>query len=214
MTTFPGSPRVLKGAIVSLDRLNPIATVVVFQYNPETLTRKLTSKAGQAQGNRWESLRIKGAPDETISMKVEIDAVDQLEKGDPQTVALGIYPQLAALEIILYPTSAHVVKKTVEAEAGTLEISPPESPLTVLAFGLQRIVPVRISSLSITEKNFDTRLNPILADVDLELQVLTYDDFPPSHKAYSLFLAYQVIKEVAANLGAIKSASILNDGGR
>ena len=35
MTSFPGSPRVLKGAIVGIDPFNPVASVIVFQYNPE-----------------------------------------------------------------------------------------------------------------------------------------------------------------------------------
>ena len=41
MSGFPGSPRLIKGAIIGLDPLNPLASVVVFQYNPETMTRRL-----------------------------------------------------------------------------------------------------------------------------------------------------------------------------
>ena len=36
MTTFPNSPRLLKGAIIGLDLFNPISSVAVFQYNPDT----------------------------------------------------------------------------------------------------------------------------------------------------------------------------------
>lgn len=39
MSTFPGSPKTQKGAIVGLDPINPMASVIVFQYNPDTLTR-------------------------------------------------------------------------------------------------------------------------------------------------------------------------------
>jgi hypothetical protein len=52
MTTFPGSPRVLKGALVSVDPLLPIPNVIIFQYNPDTLTRTLkprTAGAGAAR---------------------------------------------------------------------------------------------------------------------------------------------------------------------
>jgi hypothetical protein len=38
MSSFPGSPRLVKGAIVGVDPFNPLASVVVFQYNP-TMTR-------------------------------------------------------------------------------------------------------------------------------------------------------------------------------
>jgi len=45
MTTFPGSPRLLKGAIVGLDPTNPLASVIVFQYNPDTMTRRLEARS-------------------------------------------------------------------------------------------------------------------------------------------------------------------------
>jgi hypothetical protein len=41
MSGFPGSPRLLKGAIVGLDLSNPVSSVAVFQYNPDTMTRRL-----------------------------------------------------------------------------------------------------------------------------------------------------------------------------
>jgi hypothetical protein len=39
MTTFPGSPRLIKGTIDGIDPFNPLASVIVFQYNPDTLGR-------------------------------------------------------------------------------------------------------------------------------------------------------------------------------
>lgn len=39
MTGFSGSPKTQKGAIVGLDPINPLASVIVFQYNPGTRTR-------------------------------------------------------------------------------------------------------------------------------------------------------------------------------
>jgi hypothetical protein len=212
MTTFPRSPRILKGALVSFDRLNPIAKVIVFQYNPESLTRSLSSKESAGEGDRAEVLRIKGAPSETITMKVDIDATDQLEKAESVAVAVGIYPQLSALELILYPTSSHIKSKTLQALAGTLEIAPPEAPLTILATGPNRVVPVRLTSLTITEKAFDTRLNPTLAEVDLTLQVLTYDDFPARHAGYALFLAHQIAKEALAAQATLKNIGSIVGG--
>ncbi len=38
MTAFPGSPRLIKGAIVGLDPKSPLASIIVFQYNPDTMT--------------------------------------------------------------------------------------------------------------------------------------------------------------------------------
>jgi hypothetical protein len=213
LTTSPRSPRVLKGAIVSFDRSNPIAKVIVFQYNPEKVTRKLSGKEGAGEGDRTEVLRIKGAPSETISMQVEIDAVDYLEKADPVSVALGIYPQLSALELILYPKSSHVKSKTALALAGTLEITPPEAPLTILAAGPNRVLPVRLTSLSITETAFDTNLNPIQAEVDLSFDVLTYDDFPVKHAGYALSLVHQIAQEARAAQGTLRSIGSIMGGG-
>jgi hypothetical protein len=212
MTSFPRSPRVTKGALVSVDRQNPIPKLIVFQYNPESMTRDLKAKANTGEGGREEVLRIKGAPSETISMKIEIDATDQLETADRVVVSLGIYPQLSALELLLYPTSSHVKSKTVQALAGTLEIAPPESPLTILATGRNRVLPVRLTSLKIEEKAFDPNLNPIQADVTLSLEVLTYDDFPVQNVGYALSLAYQVSREAMAALGTVRSLGSIASG--
>ncbi|MEA3323827.1 MAG: hypothetical protein U9Q37_01640, partial [Euryarchaeota archaeon] len=101
MTTFPGSPRLIKGAIVGIDIFNPLASVILFQYNPDTLTRTLQAKMSGEGGDRSEALRLKGAPEETITLDIEIDATDQLEKAEGTAVSMGIYPQLAALEMLL-----------------------------------------------------------------------------------------------------------------
>src|SRR5467141_2421857 len=108
MSSFPGSPRLLKGAIVGLDLFNPVSSVAVFQYNPDTVTRSLQAKGSGDGGDRSEAMRLQGAPIETIKMEVEIDATDQLEAADGITTALGIHPQLAALEMLVYPKSALV----------------------------------------------------------------------------------------------------------
>ena len=124
MTTFPGSPRLMKGAIVGMDPFNPLASVVVFQYNPETLTRTLTARAAGAQANRGEALRLAGPPEETIRLEVEIDAADQLETADPIATSMGLYPTLSALEMLLYPKSALVIAETSEYENYDLEDNP------------------------------------------------------------------------------------------
>ena len=54
MTTFPGSPRLLKGAIVGLERANPMASVVVFQFNPDSMAVVLArDRWGQNVGLRF-----------------------------------------------------------------------------------------------------------------------------------------------------------------
>ena len=205
MTTFPGSPRLLKGAIVGADPANPLASVIAFQYNPDTLTRRLEARAtGGGEGSdKSEAYRLAGPPKETISLSVEIDATDQLETADPRAVASGVYPALAALEMLLYPKSRTVIQNAVLAQAGNIEIIPPEAPTAVLVWGAQRVLPVRLTGFSITEEAYDTGLNPIRAKVGLGLRVLSYNDLPLTHPGYGIFLAHQVIKETMATIGSV-----------
>lgn len=207
MTTFPGSPRLLKGAIVGIDPFNPLASVIVFQYNPDSLTRTLQAQTtGSQGGDRSEALRLKGAPVETITVNIEIDATDQLEKSDPLATSLGIYPQLSALEMLIYPKSALVIANTVLLAVGTIEIIPPAAPFTLFIWGPKRVVPVRLTTFTITEEAYDVSLNPIRAKVALGLRVLSYNDFPLTHPGYSLFLAHQVVKEAMATLNTVGNA--------
>ena len=66
MSSFPGSPRLLKGAIIGVDPLNPLASLVVFQYNPESLERSIRPRIAGEGGDRGEILRLAGPPRETI----------------------------------------------------------------------------------------------------------------------------------------------------
>jgi hypothetical protein len=215
MTTFPRSPRLVKGAIVAVDPFRPPPTVIAFQYNPKIMTRSLKSQIGSAGGSRTEVLRLKGPPKETINIDVMINAANQLERSDPVTSILGIYPQLSALEMLIYPKSLQVITNTILATLGTIEVIPPEAPMTLLIWGLKRVVPVNLTSFTITEQEFDTRLNPIRAKVALSMEVLTYDDLPMANPGYYVFLAHQVAKEVmssmssAGRLGGVISGGLL-----
>jgi hypothetical protein len=207
MSTFPGSPRLLKGAIIGLDPANPLASVIVFQYNPDSLTRRLEARSsgGGDNADRSEAFRLTGPPKETITLSVEIDAADQLEQANPIAVATGIYPTLSALEMLLYPKSALVIANTALAQVGNIEIIPPEAPLTLFVWGPQRVLPVRLTSFSITEEAHDTLLNPIRAKVDLSLYVLSYIDLKLTNPGYMLFLAHQIAKEIMATSNVFNS---------
>jgi hypothetical protein len=213
MSSFPGSPKVLKGALVGLDPVNPVPGVIVFQYNPDSVTRTLQAQGTGDHGARSEVMRLTGAPVETLKLDIEIDATDQLEKAETLAVKTGIHPQLAALEMLLYPKSALVIANTVLMALGTLEIVPPIGPFTLLVWGLKRVLPVRLTELSITEEAYDVSLNPIRAKVSLGLRVLSYNDLPLVHPGYSLFLAHQVAKETMATIGSVNDLSAIAKGG-
>lgn len=206
MTTFPRSPRLLKGALVSFDLPNPKPAVIVFQYNPDTLSRTLEAQTG---GEGVDALRIKGAPVETIKLDIELDATDQLEQG---AVATGLHPQLAALEVLIYPKSTLVIANTALLNAGTIEILPPQAPFTLFIWGPKRVLPVRLTEFSITEEAYDPQLNPIRAKVSLGLRVLSYNDLPAANPGYHLFLAHQIVKETMAAIARTGSLDAAGAG--
>jgi hypothetical protein len=193
------SPLVRKGAILSLDPTTgvPLSTIML-QYNPETLTRSLKPQAVGEEPDRTEILRLKGPPTEIIKGDVEIDATDQLAASDPVTIQLGIQPQLSALELLVYPASTVLITNEVLSLLGTIEILPMESALTVFAWGQQRITPVRITDIAITEEAFDPQLNPIRAKVSLTMRVLNVSDVGFLTPAGALYLTYQIAKESMA----------------
>jgi hypothetical protein len=204
MSTFPGSPQVVKGGIVLIDPgTSAVLRVIVLQYNSDTLNRTLQIQSvGGEGGDRLEALRLKGPPVETFKLDAEIDAADQLEFPDQNatTVQHGVAPLLAALETIVYPTTAQLQSANGLAGAGTFEIAPAEASLSLFVWSKSRVLPVRITEFSIAEEAFDVRLNPIRAKVSLGLRVLSVNDLPFSHKGASLYLAYQQQKERLAGM--------------
>ncbi|MFD8716633.1 hypothetical protein ACFV2H_01030 [Streptomyces sp. NPDC059629] len=211
MTGVTDAPRALRGALVAVDESNPVASTVVFQYNPEEMTRRLRARSAAGTdvdtngGARDEALRLDGAPIETISLAVELDANDRAAAEDPAAALLGVYPQLSALEMMLYPKSAAVLANDALELLGTIELVPQQAPLTLFVWGPGRVLPVRLSGFSIAEQAYDADLTPLRARVDLELRVLSYSDLPVTDPGYHLFLVHQVAKEALAVLGSVSA---------
>ena len=205
MTGFPRSPRVQKGAIIGLDKFNPLASIVIFQYNPETLSRTLTAQTSGEAGDEEETLRLKAPPKESIQVKIELDAADQLEQGDALAESLGVYPALASLEMLLYPKSVAVIANEVLKAAGAVEVIPPEAPLTLFYWGIKRLLPVRINTLTINEQHFDPNLNPIHAEVSLTMEVLSYYDLGLLSVGGALYMGNQIIKEAMATISGLSN---------
>jgi len=183
----------------------PPPQVIVFQYNPDQLKRKLEKRApeqkrGNVGASKEDVLRAQGPPEETIELAVELDAADQLaEPGKNQsTVENGLLPTLATLEMLLYPSTARVLENQALAGGGKVQISPADLPFTLLVWGKSRAVPVLITSFSVTEEAFDQALNPIRAKVELGVKVLTYMELKPNSLGYQAYLSFQRQKETLA----------------
>ncbi len=215
MTSFPNSPRLLKGGIVLIDpTTSAVRRIIALQYNPDSISRTLQVQGiGGESGDRSEALRLKGPPVETIKVDAEIDATDQLEIADGLATQVGLHPQLATLELIVYPTSAQLQANNDLAQAGTLEIAPMESSLMLFIWSKQRILPVRLTEFSITEEAFDAALNPIRAKISLGMRVLSVNDLSFTHKGGSLFMSYLQNKEQLAQKVASSAFTVLGING-
>ena len=201
MTGFTRSPKLAKAGLVLIDPdSGAIVRIVSLQYNSDSLSRSLAVQAVGEQSERSQPLRIKGPAVETITLEASLDATDQLEFPDrnPAAADAGLFPQIAALEGLVHPTAAQLHNQDRLASAGTLEIAPIEAPLALFIWSRHRIVPVRVTELSITEEAFDPNLNPIRAKVNLSLRSLSVDDLGFAHRGGGLFMAYLTAKEQLA----------------
>jgi hypothetical protein len=200
MATSQIAPPVFKGALATVSALNPRGTAIVFQYNPASMTRVLALRAAGGDGGTGAP-RIAGPPEESVKLSVEIDATDQLEAGDRVANDMGILPALAALEALLYPSSAVVVANEALARAGMIEVLPMQAPLTLLVWGVRRILPVAVTEFSVTEEAFDLALRPTRANVDLGLTVLSHQELGVLTPGGALSLANHIATEALAAIG-------------
>src|SRR5690349_14989379 len=114
MSNFSRSPKLLKGALIEFSErfIGPIPNVIVFQYNPESMTRTLEvwSQGGNGSGESTASADTSHTaqpmdPPETFTLALELDATDALEKPESHPVAFisGVADRIAAMEMLLYP---------------------------------------------------------------------------------------------------------------
>lgn len=205
MTGFPRSPKLTRAGLVLIDpEGGAVQRIIALQYPPETLQRSFQVQAVSDEPERSRPLRLKGPAVETITLEAEIDATDQLEFPDQNrdAVEAGVFPALAALEGLVQPTVAQLNRQNEQAAAGSFEITPAETPLALFVWSRNRIAPVRVSELSVTEEFFDPGLNPIRAKVSLTLRVLSVDDLGFRHRGGGLFMAYLQAKEQLAGRAA------------
>jgi hypothetical protein len=197
-----------KGALVATPASGRPATVS-FQYNPSTLRRSVKPQMiGGEPNDRSELVRFTGAPIETIALQLQIDAIDAIEQKDTTAATFGIGPQLAALELLAYPTRDSVTQRQSQLAQGTIEVAPLAAPQVQFVWGPKRTLPVRILGFEVTEQDFDQHLNPIRATVDITMRVLTYSDVAPDAAAYHDFLNYQTSLESMAAKASVLSSDL------
>jgi hypothetical protein len=195
----------IKGVLASFDDplLGVVPTVVAFQYNPVEITRVFRVAGAPADGAKpTGGARNAVRPaSEDYTVKLEFDATDGLERGGPITLALGIAPRLAALEMLVQPVGTSLLGGLAGGLLGGGGATVPAGrlPLTLFIWGPGRITPVRLKSLTIHETAFDELLNPIQASADLGFTVLQVDDLSKDDTvARAAAKYYQGAREVKA----------------
>jgi Contractile injection system tube protein len=196
MSGFAGSPHLFKGALVVFESSRGWVptNIIEFQYNPDSVSRSLAAETADDSSVAWArsgASRNVLPPTERLTMTVELDATDDLERGAAVT---GLHPDLAALELLLHPGSREVIQSKALALFGSAYIRPAQAPLVLLEWGALRVVPVRVESMSITEQAFDPLLNPIRASVELGLRTLSEAEL---QEAGRLFEAADLVNLIA-----------------
>jgi hypothetical protein len=191
----------IKGALIEFMEtfLLPLPNVISFQFNPETMTHAWTqSQSNSNPGINGEvnPLAVSGFPSESFSFNIMLDSNESIADQKPIAGSLaevsGVYSRIAALEMLLYPTGGEKsgglvgsvaaslsngrIDLSLNGSANTTEIPQSQVPTVLFVWGPGRILPVRVTNLSITEKLYDGLLNPIHAEAQLGLSVLTPDE--------------------------------------
>lgn len=200
-SSSPLAPKILKGAFVRLDEsgIGAVPQIIAFQYNPESLTRKLKpyEKPPDKEGEQ-QDVTARAAPydpEEEMDVVISFDATDDLEDPatHPQAVLTGVADRIAALEMLMYPSTATgLLTSAVGALAGAIGIGSDaevptnaEVPVVLFAWGPGRVLPVKITTFSVEEQAFNSALYPIRAKVTVGIKVLTDDYFTSKQRTDS-----------------------------
>lgn len=177
----------LRGALIEYgtDLIGPIPNVVIFQFNPEQLSRALQVPARPTGATQRETTQAGEKTFEKITFQAHFSAANMLDEDKALARLFGIGPQLAALEKMVQPSAkiAGLIGAAIDAIAGAL--APPATPAQpiprekypriLFIWGPTRVLPVTIDSMTIVEQEYDFVLNPVRAQVDITLSVIAVD---------------------------------------
>ena len=186
----------LRGALIEFTETFPlpIPNVIIFQYNPESMTHSWTPATTNpgTPGATSNPLAITGDPQESFSFTLAMDATDMIADGDAVETGLatvsGVYTRLASLEMLLFPTAppGGGLIGSVSSALGitgspssdpTRQVPAAQLPTVLFVWGPGRIVPVRVTTLTVTEKLYDSALlNPTHVEAQIGLRVLTQQE--------------------------------------
>jgi len=201
----------LRGALIEYGTslIGPIPNVVIFQFNPESLSRTLQIPPRPTGATQRETTQAGEKTFEKITFKAHFSAANMLDEGKLLAEMFGIGPQLAALEKMVLPSSkiAGAIGAVLDAIGDALSggdhapaqpIPREKYPRILFIWGLTRVLPVTIDSMSISELEYDSILNPLRAEVDITLSVISVDDFSDDVLAKGALEFSTIAKEAQA----------------
>ena len=202
----------LKGALIEYgtDLIGPIPNVVIFQFNPESLTRSMKIPPRPTGPAGRENTQAGEKPLESISFKAQFSAADELNENKALARKFGVGPRLAALEKMVNPSAeiAGLIGAAIDAIGKAIfggkgdspgQAIPREKyPKIIFIWGLTRVLPVVIDSMRISELEYDSLLNPIRAEVDIELTVNAVDSCSDDKLAKGALKYSTIAKEAQA----------------
>lgn len=180
---YSNQPKLLRGALVDSNLLSLPPLIVPFQFNPETIQRRRSatvrdppSRTGRTQETpKKEAMgetQTTLAPPETLSMEIRLDATDALDQGDPIAGQVGVLPALSALELMIIPRAQSLFAGLLKLSADFGFGNRQTTPVLIFVWGRQRVLPVRLTELSVNEQEYNPSLCPTRATVSVSMQVL------------------------------------------
>jgi len=200
----------MRGALIEYgsDFMGPIPNVVIFQFNPETLTRTVQIPSRPASATARETTQAGEPSIEKITLKASFSAVDEFGENKALARLFGVGTRLAALEKMVYPSNELLaaIGAALGGAAGALggggalrqPIPREKYPRILFIWGVYRVLPVIIESMSITEQQYDFLLNPVQAEMSITLAVNATDLCSDDEVAKGAMLYTNMAKDAQA----------------
>jgi len=239
-TGYSRSPKLLKGALIEFSErfIGPVPNIIIFQYNPETMTRSLevwnptprtqtgTSEGQAATAEETAATAQPHDPPETFTLGLELDAADALENPESHPVAFvsGVADRIAAMEMLLYPQGESLLGGLIGGISASLSgginaggsaaaatpVPRGTVPVLLFAWGPGRIVPVRLTSFSVEEQAYSPLLYPIRAKVNIGLKILTPEKDFPQPRTFTQDLAVAAFNFTRKQKEVLAAANLAN----
>jgi hypothetical protein len=162
--------------------------VIPFRFNPESLSRQIAVEQGQSGGGTEGAAAPAGGGDpaseqaadattgtlkESFSVLIRLDFADRLEAARNLPESLGVAPEIAALEDLMHPAEDAAAAPPAGDEPVRQRLP---RPTVLFVWGRKRVVPVRITQLTVNEAVYNNQLMPVRAEIEAACEVLGETD--------------------------------------